>query len=132
MKVGVFCGGLSTQIREYSDNNPKLMIPIGNQPILSHVMRYYRQYGHRGFVLCLGCEANIITDFFPGNRPQRFADCGVSDHGANVEASPMKIGAKRSSLREAGATSANGFGPYANIPRMNSSSSPTTAMALPM
>jgi glucose-1-phosphate cytidylyltransferase len=85
MKVVLFCGGLGTRIREYSDNIPKPMIPIGHQPILWHVMQYYSQYGHRDFVLCLGYKANIIKDFFLGYRPQQYADCVVSGCGANVE-----------------------------------------------
>ncbi len=57
MKVVLFCGGLGTRIREYSEGIPKPMIPIGHQPILWHVMQYYSQYGHRDFVLCLGYKA---------------------------------------------------------------------------
>jgi hypothetical protein len=30
MKVVLFCGGLGTRIREYGDNIPKGMIPIGD------------------------------------------------------------------------------------------------------
>jgi glucose-1-phosphate cytidylyltransferase len=85
MKVVLFCGGLGTRIREYSDSIPKPMIPIGHQPILWHVMQYYSQYGHRDFVLCLGHKANVVKDFFLGYRPQQYADCIVSGHGANVE-----------------------------------------------
>jgi glucose-1-phosphate cytidylyltransferase len=40
MKVVLFCGGLGTRIREYSDSVPKPMIPLGLQPILRHVMQY--------------------------------------------------------------------------------------------
>jgi hypothetical protein len=29
MKVVLFCGGLGTRIREYSENIPKPMIPVG-------------------------------------------------------------------------------------------------------
>ena len=54
MKVVLFCGGLGTRIREYSEAVPKPMIPIGHEPVLWHVMQYYRQYGHRDFVLCMG------------------------------------------------------------------------------
>jgi glucose-1-phosphate cytidylyltransferase len=78
MKVVLFCGGLGTRIREYAENIPKPMIPIGHQPILWHVMQYYSQYGHRDFILCLGYKANIIKDFFLSYRPQAFADCVVS------------------------------------------------------
>ena len=64
MKVVLFCGGLGTRIREYSEGIPKPMIPIGHQPILWHVMQYYSQYGHRDFVLCLGYKANVVKDYF--------------------------------------------------------------------
>jgi glucose-1-phosphate cytidylyltransferase len=85
MKVVLFCGGLGTRIREYAENIPKPMIPIGHQPILWHVMQYYSQYGHRDFILCLGYKANIIKDFFLSYRPQAFADCVVSGFGGKVE-----------------------------------------------
>jgi glucose-1-phosphate cytidylyltransferase len=85
MKVVLFCGGLGTRIREYSESIPKPMIPIGNHPILWHVMQYYSQYGHSDFVLCLGYKLNIIKDFFLGYKPQVYTDCVVSSHGTQVE-----------------------------------------------
>ena len=85
MKVVLFCGGLGTRIREYSESIPKPMIPVGHQPILWHVMQYYSEYGHDDFVLCLGYKANIIKEFFLNYRPQTFADCVVSGGGTDVE-----------------------------------------------
>jgi glucose-1-phosphate cytidylyltransferase len=85
MKVVLFCGGMGTRIREYSESIPKPMIPVGHQPIMWHIMQYYSQYGHRDFILCLGYKANIIKDFFLNYRPQTYADCVVSKHGAKVE-----------------------------------------------
>jgi glucose-1-phosphate cytidylyltransferase len=85
MKVVLFCGGLGTRIREYSESVPKPMIPVGHQPILWHVIQYYRAYGHKDFILTLGYKANIIKEFFLNYRPQVFADCIVSGDGANVE-----------------------------------------------
>lgn len=84
MKVVLFCGGLGTRIREYSESIPKPMIPLGHQPILRHVMEYYSSYGHDDFVLCLGYKANVVKDFFLNSRPQSFADCIVSDGGKDV------------------------------------------------
>lgn len=84
MKVVLFCGGLGTRIREYSDSIPKPMIPLGAQPILRHVMQYYADYGHDDFTLCLGYKANVIKDFFLNARPQTFADCVVSGGGRDV------------------------------------------------
>jgi len=85
MKVVLFCGGLGTRIREYSENIPKPMVPIGNHPILLHVMQYYSQYGHKDFVLCLGYKANTIKEFFLNYKPQTYLDCVVSGFGSKVE-----------------------------------------------
>jgi len=85
MKVVLFCGGLGTRIREYSESVPKPMIPIGHQPILWHVMQYYSRYGHTDFVLCLGYKANTIKEFFLTYRPQVYEDCTVSGYGQKVE-----------------------------------------------
>ena len=64
MKVVLFCGGLGTRLRDYSDNLPKPLVPIGTQPILWHVMKYYAHFGHTEFILCLGYKAEKIKDFF--------------------------------------------------------------------
>jgi glucose-1-phosphate cytidylyltransferase len=85
MKTVLFCGGLGTRIREYSESIPKPMIPVGDRPILWHLMQYYSQYGHHDFVLCLGYKANVIKDYFLNYRPQTYADCIVFGYGDKVE-----------------------------------------------
>jgi glucose-1-phosphate cytidylyltransferase len=85
MKVVLFCGGLGTRIRDYSESVPKPMIPLGHEPILRHVMQYYSDYGHDEFVLCLGYKANVIKDFFLNSRPQTFSDCVISGDGRDVQ-----------------------------------------------
>jgi len=64
MKVCILCGGYGTRIRDVADNIPKPMIPIGEYPILWHIMKYYAAWGHDRFVLCLGYKGDIIRDFF--------------------------------------------------------------------
>jgi glucose-1-phosphate cytidylyltransferase len=85
MKIVLFCGGLGTRIRDYSENVPKPMIPIGGKPILWHLMSYYSQFGHKDFMLCLGYKANVIKEFFLNYQPHIYADCVVSSVGTNVE-----------------------------------------------
>ena len=85
MKVILFCGGLGTRIRDFSESIPKPMIPIGDQPILWHLMDYYSQYGHKDFILCLGYKANVIKEFFLSHRPQAYADCVVSGFNGDVK-----------------------------------------------
>ena len=85
MKVVLFCGGLGMRIREFSDNIPKPMIPVGSQPIIWHVMQYYSDYGYRDFILCLGYKASIIKDYFLNYKQTACSDCIISDFGKKVE-----------------------------------------------
>jgi glucose-1-phosphate cytidylyltransferase len=85
MKVVLFCGGLGMRIRDYSENVPKPMIPVGSQPLLWHVMQYYSYYGHRDFVLCLGYKANVIKEYFINYKQTAYTDCIVSDFGKKIE-----------------------------------------------
>lgn len=64
MKVVLFCGGLGMRIREFSEDIPKPMVPIGYRPILWHVMKYYAYWGHKEFILCLGYKADAIKNYF--------------------------------------------------------------------
>ena len=63
-KVVILCGGYGTRIRDVADDLPKPLIPVGNFPILWHIMKYYASYGHKEFVLCLGYKAHLIKEFF--------------------------------------------------------------------
>ena len=64
MKVVLFCGGLGMRLREYSESTPKPLVPIGERPILWHIMKYYAHYGHKDFILCLGYRGEAIKQFF--------------------------------------------------------------------
>jgi glucose-1-phosphate cytidylyltransferase len=68
MKVVLFCGGFGLRMREASDRVPKPLIPVGNEPILLHIMKYYAHYGHREFILCLGYQADVIKEYFLTGR----------------------------------------------------------------
>jgi glucose-1-phosphate cytidylyltransferase len=64
MKVVLFCGGLGMRLRDYAENVPKPMVPIGYRPVIWHLMRYYAHYGHTDFVLCLGYRGDLIKEYF--------------------------------------------------------------------
>lgn len=85
MKVVLFCGGPGTRMRDYSDNIPKPMVPVGDRPILWHVMQYYSQYKHNKFILCLGYKANIIKSYMKDYNITERCDCIISDFGSKVE-----------------------------------------------
>jgi glucose-1-phosphate cytidylyltransferase len=64
MKVVILCGGKGTRLREETEFRPKPMIPIGDRPILWHIMKTYAQQGHREFILCLGYKGEMIKEYF--------------------------------------------------------------------
>lgn len=64
VKVVLFCGGLGTRLREYSETIPKPMVSIGPRPMIWNVMKYYAHYGHTDFILCLGYRGDMIRNYF--------------------------------------------------------------------
>ncbi len=64
MKIVILCGGKGTRIRDVSEVLPKPMLPVGNRPVLWHIMKIYSHYGFNDFVLCLGYKGWTIKEFF--------------------------------------------------------------------
>lgn len=62
--VFVLCGGQGTRLREETVRIPKPMVPIGNRPMLWHIMKTYAYYGFKNFVLCLGYKSEVIKSYF--------------------------------------------------------------------
>ena len=85
MKVVLFCGGLGLRIRSSDDSAPKPMVPIGNRPVLWHVMRYYAHFGHTDFVLCLGYGAQSVKDYFLEYQETHSNDFVLTKGGEQVE-----------------------------------------------
>jgi len=85
MKVVIFCGGLGMRLREVGDDIPKPMVPIGNRPILWHLMKYYAHYGYTDFILCLGYRADAIKKFFLNYEETSSNDFVLSNGGREIE-----------------------------------------------
>jgi glucose-1-phosphate cytidylyltransferase len=64
MQTVILCGGMGTRIRDVADDVPKPMIPIGDRPILWHIMRTYAAHGLTDFVLCLGYKSWVVKRWF--------------------------------------------------------------------
>lgn len=62
--VFILCGGLGTRIKEETEYRPKPMVPIGQHPILWHIMHIYRRHGFRRFILCTGFKSEVIKSYF--------------------------------------------------------------------
>src|SRR5262245_28811083 len=85
MKVVLFCGGLGTRLKDYSDQIPKPLVPIEYRPVLWHVMEYYAHFGHRDFILCLGYKADRIKEYFLNYEEWVSNDFTLSAGGKKVE-----------------------------------------------
>jgi len=64
VKVVILCGGQGTRLREETEFRPKPLVPIGERPILWHIMKYFAHFGLREFVLCLGYRGHMIKEYF--------------------------------------------------------------------
>jgi glucose-1-phosphate cytidylyltransferase len=102
MKTVLFCGGLGMRIRDYAENVPKPLVPIGYRPILWHLMKYYAHFGHADFVLALGYRADMIKSFFLNYEEAVSNDLIVSEGGRKREMLHSDIEDWRVSLIETG------------------------------
>jgi glucose-1-phosphate cytidylyltransferase len=85
MKVVLFCGGMGMRLKEFSESIPKPMVPIGNRPILWHLMKYYAHFGHQDFILCLGWQGSAIKEYFLNYDECVSNDFVMSGGGASVK-----------------------------------------------
>jgi len=85
MKVVLFCGGLGTRLRDYSETIPKPMVTIGYRPVLWNVMKYYAHYGHKDFILCLGHRADTVKNYFLNYNECVSNDFVLSSGGKKLE-----------------------------------------------
>jgi len=80
----ILCGGLGTRLREETEFKPKPMVEIGGKPILWHIMKHYRHFSVRNFILCLGYKGDVIRDYFL-NYPLYNSDFAIDFQTGDVE-----------------------------------------------
>ena len=84
MKTVILCGGRGTRIRDVAEHIPKPMVPLGNRPILWHLMQYYAHWGNREFILCLGYKGNVIRRYFATSHQEPSWTVTPADTGLNT------------------------------------------------
>ncbi len=84
LSVVIMCGGLGTRLREETEFRPKPMVEIGGRPILWHIMKHYRHFDARNFILCLGYKGDAIRDYFL-NYPLYNSDFAIDFNTGDVE-----------------------------------------------
>ncbi|HEY4690943.1 MAG TPA: glucose-1-phosphate cytidylyltransferase [Anaerolineae bacterium] len=86
LPVVILCGGESTRMRGSGmDDRPKPLIPIGDRPVLWHIMKIYAAFGHTDFVLALGYRGEMIRRYFLEYEPMSRDFTLELGHGQRIE-----------------------------------------------
>ena len=64
MKTVILAGGLGTRLSEETKLIPKPMVEIGKKPMLWHIIKYYRSFGFKDFIVASGYKSEIIESYF--------------------------------------------------------------------
>ena len=106
------------------------MTPIGSRPVLWHVMRYYADFGHKDFILCLGYGAHAVKDYFLNYRETTSNDFVLRQGGDDLKMLSPDISKWTISSIDTGIDTAIGkrLRQVMPISTATISSSPTTAM----
>ena len=60
MKAVILAGGYGTRLAEETKIKPKLLVKIGNKPIIWHIIKIYYHYGVKDFIICLGYKGHLL------------------------------------------------------------------------
>ena len=75
MKSVILAGGLGTRLQPYTTFMPKPMLPLGEKPLLEHLIEWNRKNGIKSIVLCVSYLRKTIEDYFEDG----------SNFGVNIE-----------------------------------------------
>lgn len=64
MKGVIMAGGFGTRLKPLTINRPKPMVPVGNRPIMEHIVRLLRRHGITDLVSILYFQPEHITSYF--------------------------------------------------------------------
>lgn len=64
MKTVILAGGLGTRLQPYTTFLPKPMLPLGEKPLLEHLIDWNRKNGVKSIVLCVSYLRKTIEDYF--------------------------------------------------------------------
>ena len=64
MKAVILAGGLGTRLRPLTNNKPKPMLPVGEKPILEHLIEWTKKGGIKSIVICVSYLKESIEEYF--------------------------------------------------------------------
>lgn len=64
MKAVILAGGLGTRLQPYTTFLPKPMLPLGEKPLLEHLIEWVRRNKIKEIILCVSYLRKTIQDYF--------------------------------------------------------------------
>jgi mannose-1-phosphate guanylyltransferase len=68
VKAVILAGGLGTRLQPYTTFLPKPMLPLGEKPILEHLVDWAKKNGIKSVVLCVSYLRKTIEDYFEDGK----------------------------------------------------------------
>lgn len=68
LPVVIMAGGKGTRLEPYTKILPKPLIPVGDLPIMEHIMRQFRRYGCTEFHSIVNYKKQLIKAYFSENE----------------------------------------------------------------
>ena len=86
MKVIILAGGYGTRLAEYTQDIPKPMVNIGDEPILTHIMRIFSSYGFNNFIVAAGYKKESIFNYYKNSVEiqKEFPNLEIVDTGKDT------------------------------------------------
>jgi glucose-1-phosphate cytidylyltransferase len=87
MKVAILAGGQGTRLAEETRVKSKAMVPIGDQPILWHLLKYYEHFGFKHFVIASSPrrhDLGVLHRYGARRRSATARTCSCSHGGAQL------------------------------------------------
>ena len=75
--VVILAGGFGTRIADVKKRIPKGLVKIGNNPIIYHIIKSFRYYGYRKFIICTGYKQNEIKKYFIKIKIKNFQNLNI-------------------------------------------------------
>ncbi|HEX8862365.1 MAG TPA: sugar phosphate nucleotidyltransferase [Actinomycetes bacterium] len=64
MKAVIMAGGEGTRLRPLTANQPKPMLPLGNRPMMEHIVRHVHNHGFKDIVVTVQFLASQVRNYF--------------------------------------------------------------------
>ena len=64
MKAVILAAGEGKRLRPFTETMPKVMLPVGNKPILQHVFEAVKKSGINEVIVIVGYKKEVIMDYF--------------------------------------------------------------------